>query len=343
MKNSKIIYDFTQNMSSLLCANLTVNESLEICASVNKNCSSLCKYLLKEISAGTSLASAIEKCDFVNFPPYYKNLVNIAQSSGEISSVFEKLFSYLQAEKKNREKILQSLLYPLFVIFSTICVAFFILIYVYPKFSAILSEFSLSSSELDFSMKKNLVFIRVSIYVFFMMIFMLFCIFCVYKKSENGRFVISKIILHLPGIGRYISYICTKNLVFSLGLLCKNGMSFVEALKCASGAVSNCAFSRQVQLLSLDLASGKSLSESLEKCNFFPENFSSFLKISERTGNLSDCFTQMESYFCSENDIALSRFLSFLEPFFILLAGILLLILVMQLVLPIFNALGGAI
>ena len=274
MKKDKIIFDFTQNMSSLLLGNLNVSDSLEICSQVSKNCSKLCDFILKNIQQGKTLAYSIENCSFVKFPSFYKNLIGIAQSSGEISSVFEELFSYLQTERKNREKIVQSLLYPLFVVFSTICVAVFILAYVYPKFSIILGEFCLENSSLESSMQKSLFVVKIFICFFIFLIVISVLIFVSYKRFEEAKLICSKIILILPGIGKYFCYRYTKNLVFSLNLLCKNGINFVEALKCASNSISNVAYSLEVKILSSKISSGKSLNVSLDEAKYFPEHFS---------------------------------------------------------------------
>ncbi|MGP1587597.1 MAG: type II secretion system F family protein [Treponemataceae bacterium] len=341
MKNN--LLNFTKNMNALLNSGVNIKRALNICGSVDKNLREACIEIKNGLDCGKSFYLSIEKCKSIKFPDMYKSFIMIAEKTSDMKSIFAKLSAYLENKEKNKEKIIQCLMYPLFICITTFCTGIFILVYIYPKFSLILAEFSLNDAKFSKVVRE----IRYSLIVFVAVFLLCFCIVIFIKifasKNEKLRFYVDFFKLKIPVLNEYIMAVNCADFAFVMNILCGKGISIVEGMKSALISIENSCLKQDVKFLQEELNEGLDLSEAFEKTKFFPEYFVMWMKISRQTGNIGESFCQVESFFKYESEKKLQYLLNALEPSFVCIAGIFVLFLVIKFVLPIFNILEGAI
>ena len=338
----KNLLTFTQNLSNLLNSGMNVRQSLVLCSQISSENKNFCTKILQNLDEGKTLAESFLLSE-ANLSNFYMNFIELGQESGKIGIVFQKLSEYLVQSKKNREKILQSLFYPILVLVTTFAILLFALFYVYPKFSIVLNEFSLANSnffESGVKAKRSLI----SFCIFFVAIFLLIFVAKFYSaKNENFKLLLDFAKLKIPFLKNFILCKNLKDLSFSLSLLCQNGIVFVQAFDLAKNSVSNLFLKNEINGFIQELKKGLSVEDALKVTKVFPKYFCEMLKLAQKTGKTRECFSQMENFYVFETDKTVNFLSTSAESFFILISGLFVLFFVLKFVLPIFSTLGECI
>ena len=86
---------------------------------------------------------------------------------------------------------------------------------------------------------------------------------------------------------------------------------------------------------------GMAVGEAFEREKIFPNYFTVWIKIAEENGNTSEAFREISDYYRFENENILSEITQSAEPVFILITGAIIISVIAQFVIPVFNLLGA--
>ncbi|MHC4186933.1 MAG: type II secretion system F family protein, partial [Planctomycetota bacterium] len=134
----KDILNFTKQLSVMVKAGISIQESLESIGSQTKN-EKFKKVILdlkNRIEAGESFSQALREHSEV-FSNLYVNMVGAAEVSGSLSDMLEKLSGYLDQEAETRSQVKGAMVYPIILAVMAVCVTVFLLTFVLPRFTAI--------------------------------------------------------------------------------------------------------------------------------------------------------------------------------------------------------------
>jgi general secretion pathway protein F len=92
------------------------------------------------VLAGESFADALAQHPSF-FPPIYIALVRVGESSGMLDHILQVLARERSRAEALQRKLADALRYPAFVLFGSICVLIFFLMFVLPQFAAVLRDF----------------------------------------------------------------------------------------------------------------------------------------------------------------------------------------------------------
>lgn len=333
---------FTQTMHSLLKSTLTLQDALKITSEISatKNDKLFCLHLLKEVNEGKKLSNVLKEYKGL-FSSLYIALIKIGEETGTLSEVFEKLNEYLRNKKSMNQKIKQSLAYPLFVLFMTLAVIMLIIFFVFPRLNEIFEAFAQSSGDLQQkveSVKSNL-YIS-SIVFIFVGFFIIFCII-IHKINNKAAFIIDNIILKIPFIKNFITVLQMQDFAFAMKLLILTHFPLVQSLSYASSVLTNRKLQQSVLNVCKDIVSGKAVGESFERQSIFPDYFIVWVKIAEKNGDTENVFSQISEYYSNESEGIASSVTTFAEPVLTLITGLIIILLMGQIIIPVFNMLGA--
>ena len=120
------------------------------------------------------------------------------------------------------------------------------------------------------------------------------------------------------------------------------GVPLVEALDSVSGATGNVVFKRAVQRIRQDVSTGMQLNFSMRASGIFPNLAIQMTAIGEESGALDDMLDKVASFYEAEVDNLVDNLTSLMEPFIMVVLGVVVGGLVVAMYLPIFQ-LGSAI
>ncbi|ULQ59029.1 type II secretion system F family protein [Brucepastera parasyntrophica] len=341
---NELVLQFTESLSALLSSGLSIQDSLSVCAATSgkKRLAWLCEELQRIILEGGRFYNALSLFA-PSFSPLYIALVRIGEMTGSVQKVFSRLTAYLKRKREVKQKILQSLTYPVMVCITAVAIIFFILIFVLPRIRIIFEVFNTEAGieQLGGSFDR---FTNSLWYIFGAIgIIVLLVIFAALLRSYSPSFALSidGLLLRVPVAGAALKTFYTSDFAFSMEMLCSAGIPFMQALEKSKEVVPNTAFRKALENSINDIAEGKPITQAFKTQKVFPDYITTWIGIGEQTGSVENAFSQIHSYFEHESNQIVSNVVATAQPVFILIAGIIVILLIWRLVLPIFSLIGG--
>lgn len=293
----------------------------------------------KDVAQGLSLSISMSKFPKV-FTPHFTALIKTGEDTGELAKTFELLHKEIMDSEKLKSKVKAAAMYPcciLFVLFVAFIVSAKILV---PMFNSLfegmgLPPFTKAVFAFLTFFDKNLLWIVLSIFGS-----ITFLKFLLRNLSIRYRFDVLK--LKIPVIGQVITQYHIINILRTLDIALKNGLSIIDALELTIQTTSNIAYKFELQKVVNKVIQGVSLSQSMEESVVFPLLYTQMLKIGEESGKMNDLIERTLEYY----DWALNDFIDktskLIEPVAIIFVAIFVVMFVFAVAIPMFDLSSGA-
>lgn len=293
----------------------------------------------KDVSQGMALSISMAKFPKV-FTPHFTALIKTGEDTGELAKTFELLHKELMDSEKLKSKVKAASMYPcciLFVLFVAFIVSAKILV---PMFNSLfegmgLPPFSKAVFAFLTFFDKNLLWIVLSIFGI-----VAFLKFLLKNLSIRYRFDVLK--LKIPVIGQVITQYHIINILRTLDIALKNGLSIIDSLELAIQTTSNIAYKFELQKVVNKVIQGVSLSQSMEESAVFPLLCTQMLKIGEESGKMNELIERtLEYYDWTLNDF-IDKVSKLIEPVAIIFVAIFVVMFVFAVAMPMFDLSSGA-
>ncbi len=245
----------------------------------------LCTLLWEQLSEGAQLSRAMGSMPAV-FDGSTINLIQSGEATGNLNDVLLRLISHLQEQKELRQKVINSLAYPAFMMFVAGGVIIFFMVFLLPRLQTLLKslggELPTSTRILlgfsEFGLKYG-IFVIVAAIVFG-------ASFWRWRATEPGRLQTDAWALKLPLIGPFS--VSQTVLAFSqtLSVLLENGITTSEALRMTERQIQNRVHRAAFDAATDRVLEGEALSAALTRTECFPDLVLDQLSVGENTGNL---------------------------------------------------------
>jgi general secretion pathway protein F len=316
------ITHFTRELAMLLKAGLPLDQSLTFLEkdARSKKLALLIRHVGDQISNGKSFHEALE-AQGQAFPPVYASMVRVAEASGALETILERIAQSREKAQKLRSKVLSEVLYPSMLIVMAIGAVTVMLAFVVPRFKQMIvhggteipdqARIVIAASDW---LLANGQFLAVSL-----LCLVLAIVFAWHQGL--GRQQIESLLLRLPLIGNILRLNLTIRFCRTLGMLLDNGVVLPEAIKLLRDVIGN-RFAVQCLDQTYDaLRKGKSFLGPLSDSGLFPPVVISMLRVGEETGSLTTSLFHMADMFEEKLETSVQRTLTIFEPVIILLVG----------------------
>ncbi|MBN2651885.1 MAG: type II secretion system F family protein [Spirochaetales bacterium] len=332
------VLEFTETLYMFVASGISINQSFELMKTLFKKSKTggLVDDILEKIRRGDTFHSAIE-ANGSSFSPVYRGLISISEKTGQYERVFERLVFFMKKEKKLKEQLVSSMIYPLFVMTFAIIGVTLLSFFVFPKLVDGMVGFS---GEVPASLQKSIRFmdnLKISL-VFVIVFVILLSIFISLKKvsSKIKRFM-DALLLKIPLIKSYLINKECLSFCFAMESLTSCGVSVEDAMEDSLEVFTNLVFRDAIEKALGDVRKGSGLHESFADSKIIPDIMTKWLYIGEKTGQVESTFLQLRNYFSDKVDKVLSRVVSLAEPVLIMLTGMFVLLIAVKIVLPLFS------
>lgn len=315
--NNERIYIFTSLLFDFLVTQkMNLQESLEI---ISKNLgkknhkfiSETANQINESLKNGNLLSTSLKKSNFIKFDSIYISFIRFAEITGNLPMIITFLKERCQRKKETKNTIISASLYPLFVIFLAIFASLF-LVFFSDEF--ILEGGNILKSEQKFEVMKSL-------FIFLLLIFLIF--YLLYKNLSDNKI--------------YEAFL-------AIGFLLKNGINMSVAIGYGVFIVgSESKEGKKLNLVKERLEIGMDLKSAFgigKEKGFKIKNFENAIYYAERGGGKSDVFEKIAELLKEELEQKRKIGLTFVEPLFVGLAGLFLIVLVMNFFMPLLTNLG---
>lgn len=150
------------------------------------------------------------------------------------------------------------------------------------------------------------------------------------------------LLLKLPLVGTLMYKSAVARFARTLSTTFAAGVPLVEALDSVAGATGNVVFKRAVLRVRQDVSTGMQLNFSMRSTGVFPNMAVQMTAIGEESGALDDMLDKVAGFYEEEVDNMVDNLTSLMEPFIMVVLGVIVGGLVVAMYLPIFQ-LGSAV
>ncbi|MEY4563124.1 MAG: hypothetical protein RLZZ618_2401 [Pseudomonadota bacterium] len=335
----KDIAIFTRQLSTMMRAGVPLLQAFDIVArgSANPRMTKLLLDIRNDVETGTSLSSAFRKHPLY-FDALYCNLVEAGEAGGILDTLLDRLAIYQEKTMAIKNKIKSALLYPVAVMIVAFIVLVVIMMFVIPVFADVFKSFGADlPAPTLFVIALSNIFLAYWWAIFGFLGGGIYFFLESWKRSEKMQATMDRLLLKAPVFGALVNKSAVARWTRTLATMFAAGVPLVEALDSVGGASGNAVFKEATDQIQKDVSTGASLTASMEATGVFPTMVIQMCAIGEESGALDGMLSKAAEFYEDEVDEAVKGLSSLMEPFIIVILGVMIGGIVVSMYLPIFK------
>lgn len=299
--------------------------------SENKDIQRFLNRLIVALQSGQNLSSAFENSGFA-FDKSELALIKMGENTGDLSFVFLRLSNLREKKLINAKRLKKALSYPLFVFCTLIVVFCALMFFVVPQFQGIFDDFAIELPFITQIMLQIYKFLANS-YEIMLILLGIFALFC-FVLRKKFAFVVDKIIVKLPLLGRLIFYHQSTQFFLVFSMLIKSGISVSKALMLAKSSFANAFLAKKCEKISEFCEQGLGLDEAFKKVKIFDSLTVGMLAVAMKSAKLDVMSEKISQFYEAKSEDLMESFLRILEPLLTFFVAVLVLFLALGIFLP---------
>ncbi|MDA2933882.1 type II secretion system F family protein [Acidobacteria bacterium AH-259-D05] len=324
---------FTQELSTLIEAGLTLDRSLRILSDLTENVylSEVVAELLREIKSGRSLSQALAMYPQV-FPKVYVNMVKAGEVGGALDEILKRLVDFLEDVEELRSYLTTSLIYPSILTLVAGGSIVFMLAFVIPQFAGI---FENAGAPIPLPMRLMLGISGILAGYWWILLLIAAGLWYGLKtrlETEQGRISWDRQLLKLPLLGAVFQKIEVSRFSRTMGTLLRSAVPLIQAINIVKEIVGNQAIASTMEAIKSGVKKGEGLAAPIREAQIFPPFALHLLQVGEETGKLDDMLLQIAETYDRELRTALKRLIALFEPAIILVMGLIIGVMVVSII-----------
>jgi type IV pilus assembly protein PilC len=336
--DSKNLAVFTRQFSVMIDAGLPLVQCLDILGNQeeDKNFSKVILETRADVEGGASLADAMKKHPKA-FDALYTNMIAAGEAGGILDTILKRLAVYIEKNVKLKQQVKSAMIYPIAVLVIAAAVVAVILWKVIPTFAAMFAglnaELPLPTRVVIWmsnSLIRFLPFIVVGLVAGAVA-------FRQYYRTEKGRHVIDRIVLHLPILGMIMRKIAVARFCRTLSTLISSGVPILDGLDITARTSGNAIVEDGIMTTRKSIERGETVAAPLKETGVFPAMVTQMIGVGEATGALDTMLGKIADFYEEEVDAAVAGLLTLMEPLMIGFLGIVVGGIVIAMYMPIFS------
>jgi type IV pilus assembly protein PilC len=330
---------FSRQLATMMQSGVPMVQGFDIIAGgvANIRMKDMLTAIKTDIESGSTLNEALGKFP-VQFDELYRNLVRAGESAGVLDTVLDTIASYKENIETLKGKIKKALFYPSMVLAVALLVSSILLIFVVPTFQNLFQ--SMGADLPAFTM---LIVNASNFMVAYWWLILLVSIgtvvgvVMIYKRSPALAHFLDRTSLKIPVIGQILRNSAIARFSRTLAVTFKAGVPLVEALDTVAGATGSVVYSEAVKRVRDDVSVGYQLNIAMRQVDVFPHMVVQMTAIGEESGALDTMLFKVAEFYEQEVNNAVDALSSLLEPFIMLIIGVIVGSMVIGMYLPVFK------
>lgn len=295
-------------------------------------------HLLHDVEHGRSLSDA-EASVGRPFSELTINLTRAAETSGKMGEILEQTANLLDRDLKLRRTLMQGMIYPavlavLIVIAIAVMVGFIV--------PGIIKPFA-ARGDLVLPLPTRMVMglgslVRNYWWAIALVVAGALLAGQQAMRTPSTRLVIDRWLLKLPLLGRVFRDVAVARFTRTLGTLVTAGIPALTALGVTKGTLGNKAMERVIDDVCEQVASGKTISDPMERSGHFPSLLTQIVGLGERSGRLPQMLNQAATVFEDRTAAVLETIPKLLNILMVLVAACIIGFIMAAVLLPLIQA-----
>ncbi|WP_350292619.1 type II secretion system F family protein [uncultured Croceitalea sp.] len=329
--------DFYTELGVLLQAGINLKEGLSLIQEGQKKEKQQVFFqdILDGLVGGEGLSETVAKKKEFSEYEYYS--LKIGEESGTLTEITKELGLFFARKNEQRRNLINALTYPIIILCTAVLVIIFMLRLVVPMFEDIFRQ-----NNVDLPWITNMIvaasnFIKsygwwLVLFVFGMVVFrrLLFQNEWFQKKRDY-------LLLKIPYVGSFIKAVYLSQFTRALSLLTASKVPMLTGIDLASKMIKFVPLKVALDGVNEDILRGESLSNSLRKSSLFDSKMISLVKVAEETNQTEFIFERLNQQYNIQVQQKSKLISTLLEPFIILIVGVLVGVILVAMYLPMFK------
>lgn len=335
----KDIVFLTRQLATMIEAGIPIASSLRGISIGHENdtVKKLLASIREDVEAGTNLSSALKKHP-AHFNRLYTSLVTVGEESGTLDILMNKISTYLEKIEHIKSKVRSALFYPALVIIVAIVIIAILLIVVIPEFESLFSDYGSDLPTLTrWVVNASHTFQDHWFFILLVSMISITGLVFAYKRSEKMQHAMDRLILRVPIFGPIIRKSIIARISRTLATMFGAGIPLMDSLGTVSNAAGNRVYSLGMLEVRRDVSTGRTLEGSMFDTGLFPGMMLQMVATGEEAGELERMLDKVAEFFENEVDNVIAIISSLVEPFLIIILGVIVGTIVIAMYLPIFK------
>ncbi len=314
---------FVQSMAGALDAGVPLLSTLAALADqeLDERLAQIYREIGERVSSGEPLSEVLGAYPR-SFPYVFCALVRAGEQSGSLPEVLTSVGSFLEWKMEIAGTVKLAMIYPTILAIAGYGLVLFLMAFVIPKLSSILSKVTndlpaASRLMIDMSgfVAANILWILLASLAAAVAIVLL-------GRSDFGRGIFAAVFARLPIASNVLHTLNVAQFCRNIGVMLHAGIPVTGGLELCANAIT-LRKTRQAILDAKDrIMGGSRLTEALEEMQFLPPVAMSMVRVGEEAGKLPITFERLSKVYDREVKEAVKKALGMLEPIVIVLLGV---------------------
>ena len=332
----KALTTFTRQLSTLQDAGLPVLRSLQILEGQSKP-GALKNSLLdviEDIESGNTLSEAMGKQPKA-FDNLYVNMVKAGEAGGALEVILQRLAEFKEKAQSLKRKVQGAMIYPCAVITVATLIVGFIMV-----FKKIFEDFGVELPNMTVALIDTSDWISQYWYTLLMAPVVFWLLIKIIRKNRTGAYIVDKIALKLPLMGKIVEKSTVARTARTLGTLIGSGGPILEALIIARDTSGNAVFVRAFDNIYTAIREGESMAIPLKESRIVDDMVVNMVDVGEETGALDSMLYKVADVYDEEVEVLVEGLISLLEPIMVVVLGLVVGFIVIALFMPLIKLLN---
>lgn len=335
--SNKKKYNFYLELSVLLKAGITIKEALTLIQENQKKDidKKLFDTILAEIINGKSFSETLKETN--KFSEYEYFSVKIGEETGSLAKVTEQLSVFFERKNEQKRIVIAALTYPIIILTTAFLVILFMLNYVVPMFQDIFKQNNIELPWITRLIVKLSDLVKDYGLYFFLLLLIFIVGFKFFNRNSKFKRILHYALLKTPVFGKFISKVYLAQFTQAVSLLTSSKIPILNSIQLVNKMIQFVPLQDDLKIVENEILKGNSLHESLKKCKMFDNRMISLVKVSEETNQTDFIFKQLNDQYNQEVTQQSKIMSTILEPFIILIVGLIVAVLLVSMYLPMFQ------
>lgn len=324
--------NFIKRLYELINHGYSLEDSLEFVLLQYNADDNIITFVKNKLSIGEKLSDILK---YLNYPEIVISKMRFAENYGRISPMLLEIENYLTIKKNQKEKIITTIRYPLFLTTTLITLVLMFNYMVIPQFQNIYTSSNLPLDK-DVAIFINILYYLPKILTFTIVItiILLTSLFVMYKYKKH---IFLKIVLKIPLLNSYFKYYFSYQYSLELSLFLKSGFPIKIALEEIIEKNYDYFLTYFSKIIIEKLIEGYSFEDAIKEINYFDKTMYKFI-IHGRKNSMLDKELKLFSDMMLDSFIKLiDKRLKKIQPILFFILALIIIGLYLIILLPIFN------
>jgi type IV pilus assembly protein PilC len=330
---------FTRQFATMVDSGLSISRSIAVLSAQveNKHFGILLRQIHEDLDSGLGLSAALAKHPKV-FDNLYVSMVAAGEVGGSIDIVLKNVAENLEKQVELTRKVKGAMTYPIIVVCVIgiiVTVMMVVIVPIFKKLFASLGGKLPAPTRLLITISDTLASWRVVLVIITVVVAVI--LFRRWIKTEKGMRVWDRFKMRPPVFGPVSHKAGLARFASTLSSLLSAGVPAMEALDITANASGNSIISDAVLEVKARVREGNSFADPMSKLDVFPNLIVQMVEVGEQTGALDDMLQRVSEFYIGEVDQTVDNLTSILEPFLVVIMGVVIGSIIICLYLPMFD------